>query len=211
MCEAPFSTIRKGRACVADTPLRVFAFDALAAAHEGPVLVSRGVILAPRHPYTMLDLCGDPGNAEFMREASAALGLVLPVKPSTVAATEHLRALWLGPDEWLLVCAEEAPAMPQHAIANGTFTDLSSARAVLRLSGRASRATLAKVCSLDLDPREFAVDDCAQTALAKVNVILDHVAPGTFDVYCARSYAGSLWRSLMEAAAEYGCDVVQPA
>lgn len=195
---------------MADAPLRVFAFDALAAQHAGPVLVSPGVTIAPRRPHTMLNLRGDPRDAAFMRDATAAFGLVLPVKPNTAAGTERMRVLWLGPDEWLLVYAHQAASVAATAISNGTLTDVSHGRAVLRLSGSDCRATFAKVCSLDLDARPFPVGTCAQTALARINVILDHVVPDGFDVYCPRSYAGSLWSSLLEAAAEYGCNIARP-
>ena len=52
---------------------------------------------------------------------------------------------------------------------------------------------------------------CAQTAIAKVSVILDHVHPGVFDLYCSRSYAGSFWRWLTDACTEYRYAVIAPA
>jgi len=36
-------------------------------------------------------------------ELSNALGLVLPMKPKTTASSGYRTALWLGPDEWLII------------------------------------------------------------------------------------------------------------
>lgn len=196
---------------MAEMPVRAYAFDAFAARHAAPALVSPGVTIAPRRPGAMLNLRGDPRDAAFVRDACAAFGFALPLTPNTTAGADLLRALWLGPNEWLLVYASDDRRVQPNAIGDGTLTDVSHARAVLRLSGSECRATFAKVCALDLDARQFPVGTCAQAALARINVILDHAAADAFDVYCPRSYAGSLWSSLIGAAAEYGCNIARPA
>jgi sarcosine oxidase subunit gamma len=78
----------------------------------------------------------------------------------------------------------------------------------MRVSGPRARELLAKGCSLDLHPRAWEPGRCAQTSIARVSVLLHALDPEGFDLYCARSYAGSVWHWLTEAAAEYGYQVI---
>jgi sarcosine oxidase subunit gamma len=185
----------------------VYAFEPLAAGAAGEGLATPGVTLKPLRPRAMLNVRGDPRDASVA--VSERLGVALPLDPNTAAGMGETRALWLGPDEWLLVSAAGVFSIP--AAADGvTFVDVSHGRAVVRLSGPHVRDALAKGCGLDLHAGVFAPDRCAQTALGRVSVILDHVQPGVFDLYCSRSYAGSVWHWLTAACAEYGCRVETP-
>ncbi len=190
-----------------DAQARAYAFDHYAKRSAESSFASPGVTIASRHVPVMLALRGDARDPEFLRAAHAALALALPVRPNTVAGNERDRALWLGPDEWLLVSCGDGLMRADLRFTGASVADVSHGRAVLRLSGPDVRVMLAKICPLDLDARQFGVDACAQTAMARVNVILDHVKPGVFELYCPRSYAGSFWHSVVEAAAEYGCDI----
>jgi heterotetrameric sarcosine oxidase gamma subunit len=190
--------------------VRAYAFDACAAGAENSTVVAPGVTIAERRPRSMLNVRGDPADAGLASALRESFNVTLPLEPNTVTAAGATRALWLGPDEWLLV-SERRALQPPASPGRGTLTDLSHGRAVLRLSGADVRAVLAKGCGLDLHPREFPVDRCAQTAIAKVSVILDHVQLDVFDLYCPRSYARSFWGWVTEACAEYGCRIAPPA
>lgn len=196
---------------MSEAPARMFAFDSFAARHVGRAPAVPGVTVETRHAAAMCDLRGSPRNPDFLSEVSAAFGVALPVDPNTAVGTNDARILWLGPDQWLIVTAQPRDLLHDAGITGGTLTDVSHGRAILRLAGPDARHALAKGCPLDLDPRRFAVDRCAQTAIARINVVLDHVAPGVYDLYCPRSYAGSFWHWLTEAAAEYGCRIERTA
>ncbi|NKB57624.1 MAG: hypothetical protein GKS00_14955 [Alphaproteobacteria bacterium] len=151
-------------------------------------------------------LRGNPSDSEFLATVRGALELDLPLAPNTSSETPPVSALWLGPDEWMLICAPGSEAAVvdslNAALAEGhsTVVDVSDAYTVLRLSGPASRTILAKGCALDLHPRAFAFGDVARTMIAKADVILHQTADETddggpvFDVYVARSFADYLWR-----------------
>jgi len=166
--------------------------------------------MAVRPVRLMLNVRGDPDDAELERALRERFGVTLAREPNTAVGAGATRILWLGPDEWLLVSDDttlEAPAGIGIGIGNGTVTEVSHGRAALRVSGPQVRAALAKGCPLDLHPREFPLNRCAQTAIAKIAVLIDHVHPDMFDLYCSRSYAGSFWHWLTDAAAEYGCRI----
>ncbi|MGP3925785.1 sarcosine oxidase subunit gamma [Streptomyces sp. 8N616] len=146
-----------------------------------------------------------------------SLGLQLPVEPNTVVHGGELAALWLGPDEWLVV----GPPASRHDLevrlraavgagegageAGGTVVDVSAQRTTLLVAGPRSRDLLAHGCSLDLHPRSFGADRCAQTTLARAQVVLvarDPHKPGYW-VLVRSSFAGYLADWLLDAAAEY--------
>ena len=187
---------------------RVYPFESHASAAVSTATVAPGVTIVPRRVASMLNLRGDAHSA--LRPPASGERIALPREPNTSAVAGGTRALWLGPDEWLLVSESAMPDLSGH-IGSGTLTDVSHGRAVLRVSGPDVRAALAKGCALDLHSRAFGVDHCAQTAIAKVSVILDHVQPGVFDLYCPRSYAGSFWHWLTDACTEYRYKVLAPA
>jgi sarcosine oxidase subunit gamma len=137
-------------------------------------------------------------------------GIPLPLTANRVAATGSLRVVWLGPDEWLVVAESEAPdLLPrlERAVAGrrAALNDLSSSRAVIDLRGPGARDLLAAGCGLDLHPRAFAPGQCAQTLLAHVPVILDHLddAPH-YRLLVRRSYARWLADWLIDAAEGLG-------
>ncbi|MCC7274158.1 MAG: sarcosine oxidase subunit gamma [Alphaproteobacteria bacterium] len=141
--------------------------------------------------------------------AGVALDLALPTEPNRVASDGGRAAVWLGPDEWLILLPRgdvaSTVARLEMALDGGHFAavDTSAARLGLALSGPAARQVLAKGCGLDLHPRAFAPGDCAQTALARVPVLLVQrdEAP-TFWVFVRPSYAVFLARWLIDAIAE---------
>ena len=86
--------------------------------------------------------------------------------------------------------------------AGATVTDVSAQRTTLRLTGSRARDLLAKGCSLDLHPRVFG-SGCAQTMLARSQVVLVARADGGFRVLVRSTFALYLAEWLLDAASEY--------
>lgn len=166
-----------------------------------------GITITARTDLTLIDLRGDARDAAFLANANAALGTQLPLEPNTTATGENCDVLWLGPDEWLLVGRDPAIINDRLPIEHGFLTDVSHGRMAWQISGPQKLDLLAKGCSLDLHPRVFQAGHCAQTSIAHVGVLLHQRTAGTFEIYCARSYAQHLWHWLTEAAAEFGYEV----
>jgi heterotetrameric sarcosine oxidase gamma subunit len=92
--------------------------------------------------------------------------------------------LWLGPDEWLVLGGREED-YPNAAAA----VDVSANRVCFELSGDDVEDVLAQGCTLDVHPSAFEVGRCAQTLLAKAQVILHRTGEETFRVFVRPSYA----------------------
>ena len=143
-------------------------------------------------------------------KASARLGVDLPT-PNTWVPTDEGRAVWLGPDEWLLTSSTQAPheleAEAGAAVAplGGSATDVSAQRITLRLKGTRARDVLAKGCALDLHPRVFGRGRSAQTTVGQAGVVLLALTDAGDDyvVLVRSSFAGYLADWLVDAALEF--------
>jgi sarcosine oxidase subunit gamma len=186
------------------TPLAHRAGDLAAA--SGP-----GVRLRETPPLAMVNLRVRPGSAEA-RRVEDALGTTLPAADAVAPATRGA-VLWLGPDEVLVVGLDgDAAALVAQLTAalaggRGSVVDVSAARAGVDVAGERARDVLAKGCSLDLHPRVFTPGRCAQTLLARANVIVWHLGENLYDggyrVLTGTSFAGYLADWLSDAAAEF--------
>lgn len=146
------------------------------------------------------------GGAEAAGRAGSALGLPLPSEPCRAASNDRLAALWLGPDEWLLIAPEGAGdtisgtvgavALPH------SLVDVSHRQTGLTLSGTQVRDVLSSGCPLDLDPAAFPVGMCTRTLFAGVEIVLWHTEPDRFRLEHQRSVAGCVHAMLAETARE---------
>ena len=90
---------------------------------------------------------------------------------------------------------------------------MGEGRTVIRLAGSNARDLLSKGCPLDLHPRVFGPGQCAQTLLARSDMILHCLRPTSsksdvFDIYIVRSFAEYTWTWIEDAGQEYGITVV---
>ncbi|GEC10164.1 sarcosine oxidase subunit gamma [Streptomyces spinoverrucosus] len=140
-----------------------------------------------------------------------ALDLQLPLQPNTVVRAGELTALWLGPDEWLLVGPPGSERDLESRIRQAagdefvSVIDVSAQRTTLLVTGPRAHDLLAHGCSLDLHPRAFGPGRCAQTTLGRTQVVLvarDDPRAG-FWVLVRSTFAGYLADWLLDAATEY--------
>jgi sarcosine oxidase, subunit gamma len=112
-------------------------------------------------------------------------GFDLPTEPNTVAGDASRAALWLGPDEWLVVGppGSETALETDLRATGATVVDVSANRTTLEIRGRGVRELLEFGCPIDLDPRVFGPGRCAQTLLARANVLIWFVADDPEPVY----------------------------
>lgn len=156
---------------------------------------------------TMVSVRVDPASPAAAA-LEGALGLVLPRAVGEVASHGQHSALWLGPDEWLLVsqAAGETlvPALEEAvAGAHAAIVDVSANRTVLELQGAAARAVLEKGCPTDLHPRAFVPGRAVSTTLARIPVLLWQVGPQAYRLLPRVSFADYVARWLLDASQEF--------
>lgn len=155
------------------------------------------------------------GNPAVLGAAENAFGVALPQLPCRAAtaaggAALGRAALWLGPDEWLLLAPEsdgnEIAASVGHALAGipHSLVEVSHRQIGIAISGPHAELILSAGCPLDLDPGAFPVAMCTRTVFGKIEIMLWRTAPLAFRVEVGRSFAAYAWRLLAEAAREFG-------
>lgn len=157
-----------------------------------------------------VNLRADVADVDAMARIAAALGSPLPTQPNTTADGARWSVLWLGPDEWLVVGPEGDELRIERALraalagAHGSVVDVSANRTTLELRGPMAREVLAKGCALDLHPRRFRAGDCAQTALARAQIVLRQVDDEpVYWILVRCSFAPYLVEWLIDAMSEY--------
>lgn len=178
---------------------------------DGAALRTHGdsavVVLRELQASVMLDLRLDPADAVVLSAAETVLAFKLPLVPNSSVAAGARMALWLGPDQWLIVLPPADPVPLAHALAGhqASVVDVSDLRALFELAGPRARDVLRKGCAVDLHPREFRPGCCALTALARVRAAIRQADERpAYQVWAERSYAEYLWNWLMDAMREFG-------
>lgn len=146
------------------------------------------------------------GGPAARAAAGAAFGVPLPEKPCSAHAAERRAALWLGPDEHLLM----APAGDAQIVASElsaalagsahSFVDISQRHVALQVSGPRASEILSSGCPLDLDPAEFPPNMCTRTLLGKADIILWRRSAEEYHLEVWRSFSDYVTGWLREAA-----------
>jgi sarcosine oxidase, subunit gamma len=147
------------------------------------------------------------GNKEVMTAAGAALGLTISLTACRSATNgSQAAALWLGPDEQLLLAPETADlaATLQPALRDlpHSLVEVSHRQLALEVSGPHATAVLNAGCPLDLDPAAFPVGMCTRTVLAKAEIVLWRTDETVFHVEVWRSFASYVTEFLAEVSRE---------
>lgn len=186
-------------------------------------LVHREAIDAPDGAASLAELVHQAklilrGHGEEIGERVAnVIGTPLP-EPLTSNYANDLRALWLGPDEWLLISgAETAPDLPARLADALTGThhqlvEVTDQLTTISLSGSKAREMLMKLTTLDMHPSRFRLGEVAGSNFggATATLLMRADDPASFDLFVRRSFADYLWCALAEAGREFGLPEQNP-
>jgi sarcosine oxidase, subunit gamma len=135
-----------------------------------------------------------------------AFGAEPPVRLGPAGEGPGRAALWLGPDEWLMIAdgADPAPlGETLESVLDGTahsLVDVSHRQIGLIASGLAAARILTAGCPLDLDLAAFPLGMATRTLFDKAEIVLWRRAATTFHVEVWRSFAPHVAAFLAEAA-----------
>jgi sarcosine oxidase, subunit gamma len=170
-------------------------------------------LIAPRNgraavaflqPMTRLILRGGGDAAR----AAAVFGPPPPLEPLRAVERGPRAAIWLGPDEWLLIAEDSEPAPLIQALETTLaeiphgLVDVSHRQAALETFGAGAARLLNAGVPLDLDFSAFPVGMATRTMLTKAEVLLWRRAPDRFRLEFARSFSDYVVAILTQAAAD---------
>jgi sarcosine oxidase, subunit gamma len=148
-------------------------------------------------------------DAAARSAAAAAWGVPFSEEPCRAQTLDERATLWLGPDEHLLWQASRQSALPiadlEGALATHahSLVDVSDRQVALEVFGPHAATILAGACPLDLAEREFPVQMCTRTVLAKAEIVLWRTAPDAFHLEVWRSFQSYTQALLSEIAREF--------
>ena len=146
------------------------------------------------------------GGQVACKTAGGAFRLLLPEQACRANAAEGRAALWLGPDEYLLLAPPDEAgtiAVDLTAALAGiphSLVDVSQRQVAWRLSGPDAALVLNSACPLDLDAAAFPPGACTRTILGKTQIVLWRKAAEEYHLEIWRSYSDYVRELLMDAA-----------
>lgn len=159
---------------------------------------ARGVTVSVLPPAFRVSLRAQP---ESLHALNVALSIGLPTKPKTSARERGLGALWLGPDEWLLIDGETDPLEALRGLdALHSAVDISHRNVAIEVAGPHAADALSGGCPQNLSSETFPVGACSRTVFGKVEIVLWRLGEQAFRVECWRSFAPYVWTYLSLAA-----------
>jgi sarcosine oxidase subunit gamma len=165
-----------------------------------------GVLASPD-----LGLAAGPAFGRYSLRASEAvlpriadaLGFGLPQTACRSASLGDRHALWLGPDEWLLLCAPDDKLDKALAAALSgsphSLVDVSCRQIALIIDGARAADLISAGCPLDLGLGAFSIGMCTRTLFGKAEIVLWRTGEAQFHIEVWRSFAGYVW-GVLEAA-----------
>jgi sarcosine oxidase subunit gamma len=150
------------------------------------------------------------GNDRARAAAASTWGVDFSDEACRALVQGARATLWLGPDEYLLLGADEeaqhsAAIALEHALIDipHALVNISHRQFALEVSGPHAAAILNGGCPLDLDFAEFPVGMCTRTVFTKADIVLWRTAENTFHVEVWRSFSGYVTGLLSEIAVEF--------
>jgi sarcosine oxidase subunit gamma len=151
-------------------------------------------------------------RGELSALADALTSAGVPISQSVCRAVEGVGcvALWLGPDEQLLLVEEKhGPRLAQilserlGAVPH-SLVDISQRQVAFEVAGPTARTLLASGCPLDLRDDAFSVGMCTRTLFDKSEIVLWRSGPDVFQIEVGRSFAAYVTGLLAQTALELG-------
>ena len=171
---------------------------------------ANGVNLSSTEFVGKLNFRCNPENNTILNKVKDITGINLPLKAGEVFGNNEYRIQWLGPNEWIIQCADDEKdglidnIRLQLSGEHYSITDISDYYLTIRLSGKNSNEVLSKGTSLDLKTYICNKDMCAQTYIAKATVLIDRLSnEPMYDISVRWSYAEYLWEWLIDASYEF--------
>ncbi|HVW55091.1 MAG TPA: sarcosine oxidase subunit gamma [Rhizobiaceae bacterium] len=187
------------------------AVKAVAAARalklEGRGQTTRSVSIQPAKPAKRISL---RAPEESVGSLSRALKVPLPMTPKSASFAKGgdfggkggRAALWLGPDEWLVIDDAGGDPLADCAKAKGLHSavDVSHRNVAILFSGSAAEDVISAGCPQDLSLEAFPVGAASRTVLGKIEIVLLRTDESAFRVECWRSFSDYCFAFLLEAA-----------
>ena len=133
--------------------------------------------------------------------------LNLENKTLNVISNNDTRALWNGPNCWLLISTKKDlldEIIKKFDEKNFAITNLSHSRAIIELCGEDSKEVLKKGCPYNFN--SLKKNNCLNSTFNGMSVTIDFLDdnPNKIRIFTLRSFGESLYHSITDSSLEFG-------
>ena len=149
---------------------------------------------------------------EFLTNVGKKLNIILPTEANTSTTSDKLTAIWLSPDEWMIVSNElvgkdtneyELYEMLFNSISKtnlGAVIDVTDQFVQLELKGKNIYEIFSAGCPFNFNEFKEKKGSTTQTVLNHIDVILHHKDENIVNLFVRRSFAEHLWSWIEDCA-----------
>ncbi len=162
------------------------------------------------YPVMKINLRGK--KREFLKNIGKNLNMILPTEANTSTTSDKLTAIWLSPDEWMIVSNEliskdsnkyELNEMLFSSISKtnlGAVIDVTDQFVQLELKGKNIYEIFSAGCPFNFNEFKEKKGSTTQTILNHIDVILHHKEENVVNLFVRRSFAEHLWSWIEDSA-----------
>ena len=169
-----------------------------------------GLSIREISPIMKLNLRGK--KREFFTTVGKNLNMILPTEANTSTTSDKLTAIWLSPDEWMIVSNElvnkendkyELNEILFNSISKtnlGAVIDVTDQFVQLELKGKNIYEIFSAGCPFNFNEFKEKIGATTQTVLNHIDVILHHKEENVVNLFVRRSFAEHLWSWIEDSA-----------
>jgi sarcosine oxidase subunit gamma len=166
-------------------------------------IIQESVSLKEISPVIKINLRGK--KREFLTNIGKNLNMILPTEANTSTTIDKLTAIWLSPDEWMIVSNEfasketnknELYEMLFNSISKknlGAVIDVTDQFVQLEMKGKNIYEIFSAGCPFNFDEFKKKKGSTTQTVLNNMDVIMHHKDENIVNLFVRRSFAEHLW------------------
>ena len=169
-----------------------------------------GLSIREISPIMKLNLRGK--KREFFTTVGKNLNMILPTEANTSTTSDKLTAIWLSPDEWMIVSNElvnkDTNKYELYEILFNSFSktnlgaviDVTDQFVQLELKGKNIYEIFSAGCPFNFNEFKEKIGATTQTVLNHIDVILHHKEENVVNLFVRRSFAEHLWSWIEDSA-----------
>ena len=169
-----------------------------------------GLTVKEIYPLMKLNIRGK--SRDFLTTIGKNINMILPLEANTSSSSNNYTALWLSPDEWMIVSNNtinkenndyEIEKLLFNKISKtnlGSVVDVTDQLVTINLSGKKIFDLLSTGCPFDFNDFKSKKGACAQTLLTQIDVIIHHNEINSVNLFVRRSFSEHLMSWINDSA-----------
>ena len=169
-----------------------------------------GVSIKEIAPIMKLNLRGK--TREFFTNVGKSLNMILPTEANTSSSSDKLTAIWLSPDEWMIVSNETTNKETNKCELNdilfsnisktslGAVTDVTDQFVRINLNGDKIYDLFQTGSPFNFNDFKGKIGSVTQTILAKIDVIIHNQNKNEVNLFVRRSFSEHLFAWMNDSA-----------